>query len=456
MTRLAFLRCIGAVLLSGWFSLPAFADNGVYRKVAPSAVWFFERGFATGVLVDVANRLVLTAEHAVRDVVRAGKSDVKVIFAQTDAKKNVVTEKGFYGFEKKKVLFIPGRVVYSNRLQDLALIQLDKVPPGVAALPLAGEDPQPGDAIHVTGNSTFLRGGLFSYCTGAVRNSYHFDAFAQGNIFFSLAHHAPTNRGDSGGPVVNDRAELVGIVSQGTTGSGEGEQVIDQSVHVAEIRKALQPTTWPAIGSLVFTGTTNLPNAFDWFYLPVRSGGSVGLELRGNGRTDLDLYAIDFDAKDQKDRLLVKETGLADQESGRLTPGWSGMMQVGVQNLFRQSDPQKGAMLTPRNTYTLHVSCATPVRGPCCIARPLPANSTDTIKVHYEPGSASARLELRGDGDTELQLIVQGPDGREIGRGAGSLDRKSLSFPVSSAGYYTIQVQNNSDQQFNGYVLRID
>src|SRR5437016_605608 len=53
------LCCVSGVLA------PVHADNGIYKQVAPSTVWFFERGSATGVLVDVDSRLILTAEHVV-------------------------------------------------------------------------------------------------------------------------------------------------------------------------------------------------------------------------------------------------------------------------------------------------------------------------------------------------------------------------------------------------------
>src|SRR4051794_16198558 len=102
--------------MRGWFFLsaaligiatpPALASNEIYNAAAPSTVWFYERGSATGVLVDAEKKWVLTAEHVVRDNLREGKIQVKVIFAQTDKQGNVLVEKAAYGFEKKKQLGI--------------------------------------------------------------------------------------------------------------------------------------------------------------------------------------------------------------------------------------------------------------------------------------------------------------------------------------------------------------
>ncbi len=449
------------ILAWGVLVAPVFGSNRVYKKAAPSTVWFFERGSASGVLVDLNRRLVLTAEHVVRNLVRAGRSEVQVIFAQVDDQRNILVEKPFYGFERKKELAIPGKVVYFNRLKDLALVQLARVPPGVSAVGLASEDPQPGDTIHVIGNSTFHRGGLFSYSAGHVRNSYYLDQFLSGDVFFSLAHHAPTNRGDSGGPVLNDKGELVGIISQGTTGSGEGEQVIDQSVHLREIRHALAGSNWPVIKSFTCTMEVNLlmpknrPELWDRFFLPVRKGNPLQLALRGKGVSDLDLWGKDFDAP-AREQLLFNKVGLTDAEDADFSPHWTGSALFQVRNLPLPNEPSQNIEVSKKNTYTLAITCNEPVPGPVTIARALPENSTDTIKVYFDKSERPAFVRLRGDGDTPLELSVLRPDGQLKLKGVGLLDRKEAVFLVTDAGFYTLRIHNPAAKQFNAYVLTID
>jgi len=442
------LLIVGCFLCLG--SLATRADEKVYRQVVPGTVLFYYAhddgrvSSGSGVLVDAERRIVATAHHVVNSLTRAGKTKMSVIFPQWDKNKKVVTDAIYYKKHMNK-LQVPATVIYQHRTKDLALLQLDKLPPQARAIPLADDgDPSPGERIHVLGNSTFFHGGAFGYSTGTVRNMYFYHRKTFSTVpfvFYALAHHAPTNRGDSGGPVVNGKGQLVGIISQGTTGSGD-EQVIDHSVHVREIRRALDSLgtiQLPTVASLSMNMHVD-SSGEDSFFLPVTAGEEVRMTLAGSGSTDLDLYAKDLDNIKQyklrggtviKDyERLVDEEGDTDQEKASFTPSFSGTCLMQVRNLSRSKN----------NNYNLTVKWAKPVTGPITLIRRLAPLKTDTIKLRYEAGKGKARIAIRGDGDMNLDLAVLDPKNNVIAKGTEPDDREEVTFSPTMSGTYTIRV----------------
>jgi len=443
-----------SLLVVGWFfclePLAARADEKVYRQVVPGTVLFYYAhddgrvSSGSGVLVDAERRIVATAHHVVNSLTRAGKTKMSVLFPQWDKNKKVVTDAVYYKKHMNK-LQVPATVIYQYRTKDLTLLRLDKLPPQARAIPLADDgDPSPGERIHVLGNSTFFHGGAFGYSTGTVRNMYFYHRKTFSTVpfvFYALAHHAPTNRGDSGGPVVNGKGQLVGIISQGTTGSSD-EQVIDHSVHVREIRRALDSLgtiQLPKQASMTMTMHVD-SRGEDSFFLPVTAGQEVNMILAGNGSTDLDLYAKDLDNIKQyklrggtviKDyERLVDEEGDTDQEKASFTPSFSGTCLIQVRNLGRSKN----------NNYNLTVKWAKPVTGPITLIRRLAPLKTDTIKLRYEAGKGKARIAIRGDGDMNLDLEIRDPKNNVIAKGSEHDDREEVTFNPTMTGTYTIRV----------------
>lgn len=221
---------------------PPATDTGisVYRQVLKSVVWVHsERGpgklaTGSGSLIDKRRRLVLTNYHVVGNVPRA-----TVFFPEYDGKR-VVPERKFYT-DRSARLGIPGEVLEVDKAADLALIRIDRVPDGVAELPVAGESPDPGQTVHSVGNPG-RSGALWVYTPGKVRQVYGktwkakldertvhtFDARV-------VETDSPTNPGDSGGPLVNDKGHLVGVTEGGATDA----QSISLFVDVSEVKKLL-------------------------------------------------------------------------------------------------------------------------------------------------------------------------------------------------------------------------
>src|SRR5262249_55969493 len=143
-----------------------------------------------------------------------------------------------YYIENAEKLGQRGTVVEKDAGHDLALIQLEKLPGGVRAVPFARKSPSPGENVHSIGasgvNPKNLEGTLWRYTCGRVRQVYQKDddlgEFRRTS--YVVETDAPTNKGDSGGPVVNDSLQLVALVSSYTL----GKRSVSENIDVRELR----------------------------------------------------------------------------------------------------------------------------------------------------------------------------------------------------------------------------
>lgn len=231
---LAFLSVLPA--------LPADESDGskVYKKVIHSVVWIrsnHNEGPVTGsgTLVDKDKRLVLTNYHVVEDNPRA-----RVFFADfRDGK--AIAEKKHYT-DRADRLAISGRVIATEKTVDLALIQLDRLPDGAEAVPLAPKVPEPGQSVHSIGN-TGKSDALWGYVPGKVRQVYkhHWSAQLGANRVLRcrgevVETDSATNPGDSGGPLLNDNGELIGVTHGGATNA----QLLSTFISLTEVQKLLK------------------------------------------------------------------------------------------------------------------------------------------------------------------------------------------------------------------------
>jgi HEAT repeat protein len=139
---------------------------------------------------------------------------------------------------------IPSRVATYVARKDLALVELGgTVPPNVVPLPIAGNEPSPGQKVHSLG-SPGVSGGLWVYTPGEVRSLVPNKPWVSGtegsrevNEYEAdmIEATSPTNAGDSGGPLVNDRLHLVGV----TQGVARNAQSMSQFVNATEVKRLL-------------------------------------------------------------------------------------------------------------------------------------------------------------------------------------------------------------------------
>jgi S1-C subfamily serine protease len=245
-------RIVGSLLFAAIAASPAKANPDIYRDLVASTVWIIWADgdrihMGSGVLVDVANRLVVTNEHVVGDA-----SEVVVYFAACDENDRMLTDRRVYianleSFQNSGIASI-GHVVERLKHKDLALVQLEQLPAEAQAVRLAEAGSRPGDRVHSIGNSSDE--ALWRYTPGEVRNIYRrkdgsLDAYV-------VETTSPVNPGDSGGPMVNDNGELIGVVesrypsgrvttnSRGEVQYAEGQRLVSFAIDVLEIHWLLQ------------------------------------------------------------------------------------------------------------------------------------------------------------------------------------------------------------------------
>ena len=212
----------------------AKADPFIYQHVLRSTAWVYntqEQVTGSGVLVDLDNRLVMTNHHVV-----GSATEVQMYFTAYDERGELVTDPQVYVKNREMLegtgIAMRGRVVARWKEKDLALVQLTCLPIEVQALALAADPVDSGENVHSIGNSGIRHGCLWRYTRGVVRNVY----CAPNDECFVLECDSPVNAGDSGGPMVNDDAELVGIVTR----HFPNERLVSQAIELREMRAFLE------------------------------------------------------------------------------------------------------------------------------------------------------------------------------------------------------------------------
>jgi Flp pilus assembly protein TadD len=196
----------------------------IYQQTRRSTAWVVAKNdnksikIGTGFLVDRSRKLLVTNHHVV------DKSDkVEVTFPLYQGHEAVAERKSYIRYDRP----VRGWVVATDPTRDLAVIELEVVPHATSAMKLAADSTCPGERVHLVGNPGTSE-LLWVYNSGTVHqvSSRQLKDDRTGKMIRAIAAEiltqSPVLPGNSGGPVVNDRAELVGVATMS-----------NQAVHLA-------------------------------------------------------------------------------------------------------------------------------------------------------------------------------------------------------------------------------
>ena len=191
----------------------------VYERSAPAVVAVLSRsgrreGLGSGVIVD-ADGIVLTNYHVVRN---ASQIDI------------VLSDRTRY----------TGQVLGGDPQNDLAVVRLIDAPGGLPVVPLGDlQDIRPGALAIAIGNPAGLERSITVGVVSGLNRTLR-DTPGRAPIREAIQTDAAINQGNSGGPLLNSRGELIGINTAIEVVSGQrGFGGIGYAVPVTSVRRYL-------------------------------------------------------------------------------------------------------------------------------------------------------------------------------------------------------------------------
>lgn len=207
----------GAILVAGCGGSDkpkSLSDQEVIKKAKPATVEITSKlangdAGGTGIVIDKRRGLVLTNSHVVQ-----GATAIRVqALDRTD---------------------VSASVHAAAPCDDLAVLKMESVPAGVEQMPFATKPPTQGEKVTALGYPETLdqSGGdsTVTATSGTVSNADMSAAVGPDSPKFPhlIQHQAALNHGNSGGPLVNDRAELAGVNTLTGAGGGQSGQIQGQ------------------------------------------------------------------------------------------------------------------------------------------------------------------------------------------------------------------------------------
>jgi S1-C subfamily serine protease len=218
------------------FDPSALYDRGVQSCAFIVAPLKDGCAMGSGSLIDAEQRYVLTNYHVVE-----GSDTVFVQLPVRLKDGTLMTDKKKYLERVTAGLALQGKLLCKDKTRDLALVQLDKLPPDTPALPLARTSLRVGEEVITIGNP-----GSVDWTFSTTQNTVRGVGVAEmvvgggGEVLRFKARMVtitnPIGPSDSGGPLIDRRGYQVGVSSSGRT----GVQAVNNAIDVTEVQAFLK------------------------------------------------------------------------------------------------------------------------------------------------------------------------------------------------------------------------
>jgi S1-C subfamily serine protease len=248
----------------------AMSVNEIYRRAAPGVVRVSANNNTTslgpgaklgsGFVIDKTGHIV-TNYHVVE-----GTDNVTVSFSNRDS--------------------VDAQIVGTDPSTDLALLRVRTAASALTPLPLGNSDKvQVGDPVVAIGNPFGLDRTVTSGIVSALQRLI--TAPNRFTIDHVIQTDAPINHGNSGGPLLNARGQVIGVNTQIETGDiATGNVGVGFSVPtntVKDVVAQLLQSGRVAHAYLGISGQAVTPDVAETYNLPAKTGVLVGSVTSGSG-----------------------------------------------------------------------------------------------------------------------------------------------------------------------------